>query len=415
MKNASTTTAPGVRPGLNGAFMSDGFGAAQAERLATLHGDASGSLCGLRLAVKDVYEVAGLQMGAGNPLWQADQPQARACAPAVTALLDAGATWVGKTVTDELTYSLAGINAHYGKPFNPAAPERLSGGSSSGSAVAVAAGLADIALGTDCGGSTRLPASYCGIWGMRPTHGRLPIGGCFTLAHSFDTVGWFANTGELMAATFEALAHTRVQGGGGRRLLVADDALALLDPSVRATFVALVDELPADWDVEHLPANTFDLKEWSAAFRTLQAAEVWQQLGTWVKRRGPQLGEDIGQRLEAASQVHPEAVAAAQIVRIRAAETLAGLLAGGRLLTWPTVPTPAPLNDAPLAEVNETRARSQHTLCVAGLAGLPQLSMPWTSVEGAPVGLSLLGARGADEHVLATAQALSVTLQRGQS
>ncbi|MGE4338563.1 MAG: amidase [Pigmentiphaga sp.] len=415
MKNASTTTAPEVRPGLNGAFMNDGFGPEQAERLATLHGAAPGPLSGFRLAVKDVYEITGLPMGAGSPLWRSDQREAVACAPAVAALLGAGATWVGKTVTDELTYSLAGINAHYGKPVNPAAPDRLSGGSSSGSAVAVAAGFADLALGTDCGGSTRLPASYCGIWGMRPTHGRLPTGGCFTLAHSFDTVGWFASTGKLMTAAFEALASTRVTGAGSRRLLVADDATALLDAPVREAFLALIDRLPPEWEIEHLPANTLALKEWVDAFRTLQASEVWQQLGAWVTRRGPQLGEDIGQRFEAASQVHPEAVAAAQNVRIRATETLAGLLRDGRLLAWPTVPTPAPLNDAPLAEVNDIRARSQHTLCAAGLAGLPQVSMPWLQIRGSPVGLSLLGARGADENVLATAQALSARLQPGQS
>ncbi len=105
---------------------------------------------------------------------------------------------VGKAITDELTYSLNGENIHYGTPVNPKAPGRIPGGSSSGSAVAVAGELADFALGTDCGGSVRAPASFCGIYGMRPSHGRISTAGVFRLAPRFDTVGWFARDGRLL-------------------------------------------------------------------------------------------------------------------------------------------------------------------------------------------------------------------------
>lgn len=395
-------------PGRDGAFVADGSGADVAQRLAEAHGGGDGALAGWRFAVKDVFEVEGLRVGAGQPVWFSEQPVARASAPAVAALLGAGARWVGKTVTDELTYSLAGINAHYGKPTNPAAPDRLSGGSSSGSVVAVAGGHADIALGTDCGGSTRLPASYCGVWGMRPTHGRIAAQGCFTLAHSFDTVGWFANRADAMVRVFEQLARTRVgppEGPG--EVLVADDVLPLLDAPVRSAYLALIVRLRELGPVTVLPEGTLPLADWAGAFRVLQASEIWLQLGRWVRTRQPRLGEDVAQRFEAASRVSFEEVAQAQQVRVAVHATMARVLRPGASIVWPTVPGPAPRHDASFDEVNDIRARSFRMLCPAGLAGLPQLSMPWMRCERAPVGLSLLGARGDDAQVLQAAQWLS--------
>jgi amidase len=398
-------------PGRDGAFVSDGSEPAFAQRMAQAYGRSDGALAGLRLAVKDVFEVEGLRVGAGQPAWFAEQLEPRQSAPAVTALLEAGARWVGKTVTDELTYSLAGINAHYGKPINPAAPQRLSGGSSSGSVVAVAGGHADVALGTDCGGSTRLPASYCGVWGMRPTHGRIAIQGCFALAHSFDTVGWFATGADAMASVFEQLARTRVASAEGiGPVVVADDVLPLLDAPVRAAYVALIERLREWTSVTVLPAGTLPMAEWADAFRVLQASEIWLQLGTWIRTRRPRLGEDVAQRFEAASRVGFDDVARAQRVRVAVNATMGSVLGTGASMVWPTVPTPAPRHDASLDAVNDIRARSFRMLCPAGLAGLPQVSMPWIRCEGAPVGLSLIGPRGADEPVLQAARVLSARL-----
>jgi amidase len=398
-----------IMPGLHGAFMREGFGAG-ADLAQIGSGSGSGPLSGCRLAVKDVYDVVGLRTSAGSPSWLAGQAVATASAVAVRVLLDAGAQWVGKTVTDELTYSLAGINAHHGTPQNPAAPARLPGGSSSGSAVAVAAGHADIALGTDCGGSVRLPASYCGIWGMRPTHGRIATNGCFTLAHSFDTVGWFARTGALLATVFEQLAGSSVlPGTAAAPFMVADDTLALLDAPIRAAFEhAIAGKLSVS--VQHIAAGVLPLPAWAAAFRTLQAAEVWQQHGQWIRTTQPALGPDIAQRFEAASRIVPAQTAAAQIQRVQTAATMARLFDSGAMLLMPTVPTIAPLLDTSLSEVDDARARSQQLLCVAGMAGLPQVSVPWTTIDGAPVGLSVIGPRGSDEAVLCSALQLQALL-----
>src|SRR5262249_47209204 len=151
-----------------------------------------GPLANLVFGVKDIYDIAGHKTGFGSPEWLATHGPATRTAPAVQALLDAGADVVGKTNTDELTYSLTDENAHYGTPTNINAPERIPGGSSSGSSVAVAGSLADFALGSDTGGSVRVPASFCGIYGIRPTHGRISLEGACPLAKSFDTCGWFA-------------------------------------------------------------------------------------------------------------------------------------------------------------------------------------------------------------------------------
>lgn len=171
-----------------------------------------GPLAGVTLAVKDLFDVAGLPTGAGSPEWLATHPVPNESAAAVSRLLDAGAHIVGKTHTDELAWSLNGENAHYGTPQNPNAPGRIPGGSSSGSAAAVAGSLVQIALGSDTGGSVRLPASYCGIYGIRPTHGRIDLRGVVPLAPSYDTVGWFARDPMLLSTVGKVLLNASSAG-----------------------------------------------------------------------------------------------------------------------------------------------------------------------------------------------------------
>lgn len=412
LPDAASVTAL-LRAGHHGAFVRDGDDA-----LPAAPAGAHGPLGGLRLAVKDVFDIAGLRCGAGSPVWRDAQAPALRHALAVQRLLDAGAVCVGRTVTDELTYSLAGSNAHYGSPLNPACPERLAGGSSSGSAVAVAAGDADIALGTDCGGSVRLPASYCGLWGMRPTHGRIATQGCFTLAHSFDTVAWFARDGATLAATFAQLAASAPATDLARQLqngvqwMHSAEVTGLLDAGIRAAWQGLLPAMQAAGGDLRPVGEALDLADWAEAFRTLQAAEIWQQHGAWFRQHGDSLGADVRARFERAARIGPEAVAQTQQRRVQAARVLARVFAApATLLVLPTVPTAAPARTDGAARVDDVRQRSQQLLCMAGLAGLPQVSLPWVRVDGAPVGLSVMGARGDDERVLAAARGLSRILQ----
>jgi amidase len=395
-----------LQPSMHGAFVRDGFGALP-QRVTSRHA----TLAGYRLAVKDVFDVAQLRTGAGNPAWAEEQPRAATTAVAVRLILEHGAQWVGKTVTDELTYSLAGINVHYGTPRNPADADRVPGGSSSGSAVAVAAGYADIGLGTDCGGSIRLPASYCGIWGMRPTHGRIAVNGCLTLAHSFDTVGWFTRDSALLAELLSVLTHeVPQQPVAPMRLLVPKDVLPLLDPQAASAFNAAIETVRGRLTIESFPAG-WALDQWASAFRVLQGAEIAQQHGLWAAAHIDSFGADIAARMNSAMQITSDAVSAAQRTRVAAIHQLAQVFAQPRTyFLLPTVPCVAPRFDAPADVVDATRARSLQMLCIAGLAGLPQVSMPWTAFDGAPLGLSIIGARGDDSSVAAVARAVHAAM-----
>src|SRR5882762_7896622 len=157
----------------------------------------SGMLDGLCFAVKDVIDIAGWKTGCGNPTWRDSHPPAVAHAVCVEQVLRAGARCLGKTIPDELAFSLLGENHFYGTPLNPQASDRVPGGSSSGSASAVACGLVDFALGTDTGGSTRVPASNCGIWGFRPSHGFVSVAGVMPFSPTLDTVGVFTRSAKL--------------------------------------------------------------------------------------------------------------------------------------------------------------------------------------------------------------------------
>lgn len=393
-----------LHPGLNGAFVADGFGSLPVSIAQT-----GTKLAGKRLAVKDVFNVQGLRTGGGNPAWLAQQAPAAHTALPVRALLEQGAHWVGKTVTDELTYSLAGINAHYGTPVNPADPARIPGGSSSGSAVAVAAGHADIGLGTDCGGSIRLPASYCGVWGIRPTHGRIPNDGCLTLAHSFDTVGWFTRDAQTLVDVFEVLAHSKVSDHVFKPVLrVPRHVLALVEPVVSERFRSA---LPALGNVEESDLLADALSQWAQAFRVLQGTEIGQRHGAWAHAHIDSFGADVRKRMEASVKLTEHDVALAQSTRTEAIRTMARAFdEPGVYWIVPTLPWIAPRADASLHEVDEVRARSQQMLCIGGLAGLPQVNLPWTTFEGAPLGMSIIGARGDDEGVLSVARATHAAL-----
>lgn len=385
-----------LQPGLGGAFVREGFGTAPPF---TRTGNA---LAGMRMGVKDVFLVQGQCMGGGTPAWGAQQPIAEESAPAVRLCLEAGAHWIGKTVTDELAYSLAGINHHYGMPHNAGAPGRLPGGSSSGSAAAVSAGDVDFALGTDAGGSCRLPASYCGVWGIRTTQGRLPGGG-FKLAPSFDTVGWFARSGEDMARIHAVIANEAVyEAIPDLQILLLEDALHACDPDVRTMFMDDLQRLGLNG--QWLPAGELPLAHWAQAHRILAGAETWSIHGDWVTAHGAALGADVRARFGFASQAAQEDLAVWQTVRDAATRMLDKLFTDtGAFVLLPTVPGPAPMRDTAAHGLQRMRETAQQLLCIAGLAGLPQVSFPWRNVDGAPVGMSIIGPRDADAQVLAAA------------
>ena len=358
-----------------------------------------GPLHGLTFGLKDIFDVSGHHTGFGSPDWLATHDAASDTAAVATQLLEAGAHLSGKTHTEEMAFSLTGENAHYGTPINPAAPDRVPGGSSSGSAAAVAGGLVDFAIGSDTGGSVRAPASFCGVYGIRPTHGRVSLQGACPLAPIFDTVGWFARDAALLARVGNVLLGGTAAAPG--RVLLAEDAFALALPGAadalapaRARVTALLG------DAEPVTVSDDGLAAWFDVFRVLQYDDIWTMHRSWVTRVRPTFGPQVGPRFDAVAQVQPHEVA---VMRERRADIMArldALLADNAVLVLPTVPDIAPRLKLPPAETVAFRERALALLCMAGLGGLPQVSLPFGTLHGCPIGLSLIAARGNDEMLL---------------
>jgi len=381
----------------------DRLGAFCRENHIGLRGSGRGPLAGLTFGVKDLFHIAGARTGFGQPDWLRTHEPPTETADAVQRLLDAGADMLGKTHTDELAYSLSGENIHYGTPINPRDPRRIPGGSSSGSASAVAGGLVDFALGSDCGGSIRLPASYCGILGIRPTHGRVPLRGAIPFGPSFDVAGWFARDPEVFARVGRVLLGDGKLPFEPRRLVVVRDAFALVEPGVRDALRSAVDlcagHLTERTEIALSPEG---LPAWFETFRILQAAEIWANHGEWITRTKPRLGPGIKERFEWASGVASDQVEAARERRTAIVRHLERTIGPGDVLCLPTSPRIAPLRNTATDKIEiEYRHQAMCLLCIAGLGGLPQISLPLAELDGIPLGLSLVGRRGTDEALLA--------------
>jgi amidase len=367
-----------------------------------------GPLSGLTLAVKDLFDVKGYPTGAGSPHVLAMSTPKKAHAPLVAKLLKSGARFVGKTITDELAFSLNGKNAHFGAPVNAAAPERITGGSSSGSASAVSGGLADVALGTDTGGSVRAPASYCGLFGIRPTHGRVSLKGCWPLADSFDTPGYFTRDG----ATFQRVAPVflgpdkaplpetpRFLMATDLFALATDEARAILQDTVRRALLTMAGKAVEPDAVT--AAKDIDALYW--AFRWLQGREAWEADGQMIETYAPPLGPGVAERFAFAKTVTDEQVAAGNRTRKAFRSALKRLLGRDGVLLTPTVPDAAPLTSTSEADLDDFRNRALRLLCVSGLSGFPQISIPAARIGGAPLGLSIIGPPGSDVSLAALA------------
>jgi amidase len=365
-----------------------------------LNGAPDGPLHGLTFAVKDVFDVAGHRTGNGNPVWLETHPPAAHTASAVARLLAAGACMVGKTHTDELAYSLNGENVHYGTPINPRAPGRIPGGSSSGSAAAVAGGLVDFALGTDCGGSVRLPASYCGIHGIRTTHGLVAADGIVDLAKSFDTVGWFARDAAMMRRVGEVLLPSAGEFVP-KRLLIADDAFAFAGIEVTAAIAGAVEKLKTAFpDHRAIKVYNDEPSAWSGIFRILQGDEIRTRHSAWIDMHHPKFGPGIAERFAWTRTIDPSDVERMRPQREAVAAHMDALLGADAVLCLPTAPGIAPKLATPGPELEVFRTRAFGLLSIAGLARLPQLSLPLGALHDCPLGLSLIAPRGRDLGLL---------------
>jgi len=375
-----------------------------------IEGAGNGPLAGLTFAAKDLFDVAGSPTGGGNPDWERCHPVPEKHAWAVETLLNAGAGLIGKTITDEVSLGILGENPFYGTPVNSAAPDRVPGGSSSGSAAAVAGRLCDFAIGTDTGGSVRVPASFCGLYGMRPTHGRMDLSGMLPQAPSSDTTGWFSRDAKTFAGVSSVLFGEAAPTELPSKLLVAVDAFGFAREDTRSALDPMVKKLSA------LIGNFRDeimapqgLSVWGRAQRTLQPAEAWATFKDWVDRENPRLAFNVARGLLAGSMMSETTLQWARLMRREARARLDYLLPPGTVLCLPTTPFPAPEKGLPLRGQNTVREQILCLCAHGGLTGVPQLNIPGATVDGAPVGLSIIGGRGTDTSLVAVAIAMERT------
>lgn len=365
-----------------------------------------GPLTGRKLAVKDLFHMAGIATTAGNPDWLKSHSIPEQSSPVVTALLQAGAEFVGKTITDELAYSLNGQNIHYGTPVNFRHPERLNGGSTSGSALAVAAGLADIGLGTDTGGSIRVPASYNGLYGLRTTHGAISSEHMVPLAPCFDTVGWITRDLTLMQQVTSVLMPEMTCSEKASELLFAE-----------SWFSGMVWGGDFDaWRVRAIPDATgvqnqlkhLDLAEASNGFRLLQGREIWRQHGAWIEAQQPTFAPDIAERFAWCRSLTEEDEAQGRGIQRALQQQMAQLLGSEQILIMPTTPAATPsLQLANEGGLGDYRSQLMGYTAIAGLCGLPQLHIPlFDHPDNGCIGLSLLGNKGKEQDLIYTAQQL---------
>jgi len=330
----------------------------------------------------------------------------------VQAWRDAGATLVGKTITDELAFSLVGENHHYGTPLNSAAPDRIPGGSSSGSAAAVAGGVVDFALGTDTGGSVRGPAALCGLYGIRPTHGRLSAEGVVPMARSLDVVGWFTRDAGLLARVGAVLfGEGPARADPPARAVRLEDAFDVADPAVvgaLAPALAAAQAVLGPLASDRLTDDGF--ADWLDAFRIIQGVEAWRDHGPWIEATQPHFGPGVAERFSWIATLNPEIYPAAAAARAGVHSRLEPFWRAGTVFVLPTMPTIAPLKGSDGDSLVAFREKARGPLCVSGLGGFPQVTLPAGRVDGAPVGLSLLGPHGADMRLLALAEAIATRL-----
>ena len=383
----------------------DTFNAFVPGEMITVAPNREGKLSSLTFAVKELYDVKGFVTGAGNPHWKSTHPVARVTAPAIAAILNEGATMMGKTISDEMAFSLDGENIHYGTPLNSKCPDRIPGGSSSGSAAAVAGGLVDFALGTDTAGSMRIPASYCGIYGFRPTYGIVSLQGVHPMAPSFDVAGWFARTPDMLARVGSVLLGAEIPEFKANRFVIARDLFDTKDHSIASKYEALIQKL-SGYSVEIIETDLGkpDFLTWIEVLRNIQWWELNQAHGEWIFQNLDKFGEERRGRLEKTSSVTRNDMEEKRSIRKQLISHIENIIPPGTIAVFPTAPGIAPLKGRSIDEARASRINTMRHTCIATVAGLPQVSMPLIEKDGCPIGISFMGARGQDGQLLAAAK-----------
>lgn len=356
----------------------------------------SESLLGYSFAVKDVFDIKGFRTQAGNPGYYALANVADVTAPAVSILQEAGASLIAKTHTDELGGSLFGLNEHYGSPLNSHSPKRVPGGSSSGSAAAVAGNLVDFALGADTSGSVRAPASFCGIYGFRPTFDQIPTTGVLPISPHLDTVGIFCRHPDVISQLLNVYRVSEQKEI--KRLKIIPSLVNSLENSLKNCFLEKLK------NIKQLVSSSTDfiideetLVHWSSVIRTIAMYGLWQVHKDWILKSNPTFGEIIRDRLKIASSISYEDYTQALIKQKEIRVFMEDNLELGDVIVFPTVHDIPPLLSSSIAQLKEFALKASRHTCIAALSGFPEITVPLRNIkENGCLGMSFLGKAGED-------------------
>lgn len=387
------------------------------------------TLAGLTFAVNDIFELEDYVTGFGNPDWARTHEAAEKTAVTVTALLKNGAVCVGKTVMGELGFGVSGENMHYGTPINPEMPAHVPGGSSSGSAVAVAAGLVDFALGTDTIGCIRIPAAFCGLLSYRPSHGAVSTIGVLPNSQSLDTVGWLARDPSILLRVGHTLLKLNtVEPRRARRLIFADDLFQLSKvPKQKAEGVIskAIENLSGYQPQQHinfgqhislnvpslkgfldqstnLQNGISNLKALSSAMVSLQRHEFKTNHEDWVKSVEPKLALDVSDNVLTAINTTHENIKALYDIRKELRACMQILLKDDGILVIPTVADPPSKLNSKKRDTVESHNRALILSSIASMSGCCQVTIPLGKNDGCPISVSFIAFHGGDKFLLDT-------------
>ncbi len=357
----------------------------------------NGALKDYLFAVKDVFDIKGFRTQAGNPEYFDKMSIADTTAPAISILQNAGAKLVGKTHTDELGGSLFGLNEHYGSPINFSSPERVPGGSSSGSAAAVSANLVDFALGADTSGSVRAPASFCGIYGLRPTFGSISTVGVLPISPHLDTVGIFARHPHIIMQVLDA--YGMHEESSFMRLRIIPSLVESLKDPLKSIFLEklyIINELMSSTTTPLL-IDEDKLIQWSTVIRTIAMYGLWQVHKEWILKSSPTFGELIKDRLKMASSIPYEDYKVALKKQGDIKAFMDDNLETGDIAIFPTVHDIPPLVLSTSSQLKDFALKTSRHTCIAALAGFPEITVPLRNIKmKCSLGMSLLGKAGKD-------------------
>ena len=369
-----------------------------------LAGLSKGPLAGLTFGIKDVFEILGSTYSNGHPEWLRTHEPSEFTASLVTNVLEAGADLVGKTVCDELMFSLSGENWHYGSPINPHDPRRYCGGSSSGTVAAVAGNLVDFAIGTDCLGSIRVPPSYTGTIGIRASIGRIPTDGQAPYSDSLDSSGFVAKDPEIFQKVSDVILGEDKVKTNFKKLLLPKDSFSSVNQDIKDALEPAVEHIKGFFDeVIYDEIADVNLDDWVKTMQTIQKYEVWESYGGWIRKYRPRLSEGPGSRLERASKITLAEYYAALEKREQIIDRINEVIDDETVMCLPSAASVAPLRTSTEEEINESRQQTSRLLCVSPLSGNPQISLPLAEKDEVPLGISLLSTKNSDQNLVRTA------------